>query len=228
MSGNDTPKKPSAITVLSLLDSYNATHTTGSQSIKSCVLNITKARQLQGCKIIDGEDTSAYYSACQVREELLRARAIVTTCTNDSDNDRYSLSLDGLLVGEKTLGSNLTKDEEFVTEESEVITEEDNGPNNKSGLRHRKKGSQTEETSEWTTTTTTTLEDQESTMNNAAAEEEEEMLRSIDPINLFGAFAPPALKEAQKNAKKALSSYIEAANLAAHLLSLINNPEKKV
>lgn len=225
MSGNETPKKPSAITVLSLLDSYNATHTTGSQSIKSCVLNITKARQLQGCKIIDGEDTSAYYSACQVREELLRARAIVTTSTSDSD-DRYSLSLDGLLVGETTLGSNMTKDEEFVTEESEVVTEEDNAPNNKGGLRHRKKGSQTEETSEWTTTTT--MEDQECTTNDAAAEEEEEMLRSMDPINLFGAFAPPSLKEAQKNAKKALSSYIEAANLAAHLLSLINISEKKV
>ena len=46
------------------------------------------------------------------------------------------------------------------------------------------------------------MDEQESTANDAAAEEEEEMLRSTNPINLFGAFAPPALKEAQKMRKR--------------------------
>jgi hypothetical protein len=204
----DSP--PSVINLLSVLDAYFTCHTNGDQSIKSSVFNITKARRLQG-GCIDSDEMSAYYSACQVREELLRARAIVI-CNSSvvEEDDKFTLSLDGELKNSKNHSSVLVEDDEGVAIDR-VLELEHQG-----GLRQRKKKSSSSEPqkdSEWT-------EVQEIQQNEFL---EEEKLKNMDPISLFGGFAPPALKEAQKNAKEALSAYVEAANLAAYILSALNS-----
>jgi hypothetical protein len=211
---NDT-SPPSVVNALSILDAYFTCHSNGNQSIKSAVLNITKARRLQG-GCIDCDEMSAYYSACHVREELLRARAMVA-CKPlvDDEDDRYFLSFDGNLK----ISDNDSP--ELVDEDSCVVEDDVPGLEQQDGLRRRKKGlnnnSEPQKPSEWTAV-------QEQHHNECT---EEEKLRNMDPITLFGGFAPPALKEAQKNAKQALSSYVEAANLAAYLLSLLSAEKKE-
>ncbi len=49
--------------------------------------------------------------------------------------------------------------------------------------------------------------------------DEEEMLIQRDTLNLFAGVRPTDLKSAQKHAKVALASYIEAANRAAQILT---------
>ena len=199
-----------------MLDAYTASHTNGNQSIKSCVLNITKARRLQGA--FDGGNISAY-SAYQVREEL-RARAVVTCdsakgnesksmCGSSSDEDTFQLHLDGMTKQSATSDTKIS--EETSDESISPLVEEDQNE----GLRQRRKGptkDSNETESEWTV--------EEEPIPHTV--DEDEMLRIMDPITLFGGLAPPALKEAQKNARQALSSYIEAANLAVYLLNLIS------
>lgn len=206
---NDT-SPPSVVNVLSILDAYFTCHSNGNQSIKSSMLNITKARRLQG-GCIDCDEMSAYYSACHVRDELLRARAMVA-CKPlvDDEDDRFHLTFDGNLKISENDSPELVDDDSCLVEDD--VPGQD-------GLRRRKKGlsnSEPQKPSEWTAV-------QEQHHNEGT---EEEKLRNMDPITLFGGFAPPALKEAQKNAKQALSSYVEAANLAAYLLNLLS-PEKK-
>jgi hypothetical protein len=212
-SESDSP--PSVINLLSVLDAYFTCHTNGDQCIKSSVFNITKARRLQG-GCIDSDEVSAYYSACQVREELLRARAIVTCDSSvGEEDDKFTLSLDGGLKISKNHSSVFVEDDEGVAVDNVLELEQEHR-----GLRQRKKklssGCEPRKDSEWT-------EVQEIQQNEFL---EEEKLKNMDPISLFGGFAPPALKEAQKNAKEALSSYVEAANLAAYIISVLNSMKK--
>jgi hypothetical protein len=51
--------------------------------------------------------------------------------------------------------------------------------------------------------------------------DEDDRLRNADPATFFGAFPPKDLKEAQKEAKAMLEAYIQAANLAAVIISRI-------
>lgn len=204
---------PSVINLLSVLDAYVTCHTNGDQSIKSSFFNITKARRLQG-GCIDSEEMSAYYSACHVREELLRARAIVACDPNVGEqDDTFTLSLDGGLKMSENHSSVLVDEGEGLALDN-VLDPEQQG-----GLRRRKKelssssSSQPQKDSEWTTV-------QEIQQKECV---EEEKLQNLDPVSLFGGFAPPALKDAQKNAKEALSSYVEAANLAAYIISVLHS-----
>ena len=53
------------------------------------------------------------------------------------------------------------------------------------------------------------------------ADDEERTLRELDPLQLFGGLPPPALRAAQAEARAALASYVEAANLANEILRLV-------
>ena len=53
------------------------------------------------------------------------------------------------------------------------------------------------------------------------ADDEERTLRELDPLHLFGGLPPPALRAAQAEARAALASYVEAANLANEILRLV-------
>ena len=50
---------------------------------------------------------------------------------------------------------------------------------------------------------------------------EEEQLRSADPLTLFGV-PPAALKVAQARSRDAIAFYVEVANLAQEILTIIN------
>ena len=57
---------------------------------------------------------------------------------------------------------------------------------------------------------------------------EDMMLLKRDPIEFLGGWMPPReLKIAQQQSKQALQTYIEAANSAAKLLSILNLVESK-
>jgi hypothetical protein len=52
------------------------------------------------------------------------------------------------------------------------------------------------------------------TVENTAGDlDDEERLRRADPLTLFGAMPPKELRQAQKEAQKALAAYVAAANL---------------
>ncbi len=76
---------------------------------------------------------SAYYSACHVREELLRARAIVACDPNVGEqDDTFTLSLDGGLKMSENHSSVLVDEGEGLALDN-VLDPEQQG-----GLRRRK------------------------------------------------------------------------------------------
>mmetsp|Transcript_28355 Transcript_28355/g.41839 ORF Transcript_28355/g.41839 Transcript_28355/m.41839 type:complete len:118 (-) Transcript_28355:328-681(-) len=79
------------------------------------------------------------------------------------------------------------------------------------GLRQRKNVTkeEEEENSKWTT---------------EIAEDES---KKENPLNLFGGLHPPALKVSQANAKEALKSYVEAANLVSEIMKILNQLESE-
>jgi hypothetical protein len=71
---------------------------------------------------------------------------------------------------------------------------------------------------EWTMVQEETEDDEEGTM----------MLWKRDPIEFLGGWMPPReLKIAQQKSKRALQTYVEAANAAARLLSIVHSLEGK-
>jgi len=201
--------------LLCLLDSYTLSHESGDSGLKSCIWNISVARKLKGGFHLG---TRTAYNAHDVREEL-RARAVlecrdngepslvdddIEDCkdskkSNSNDEDTYAIHLDGLPDRKK--GSEMAPTSHLSKEEEK-------------GLRQRKNKSASEIPNEpWT----------EETYDN----DEFQKVRDMDPIDMFGALPPPALRLAQIKSRESLISYIEAANLAVAILRITGAKDKK-
>lgn len=187
------------VTALCLLEAYNNAHQKGNVDLKSSMWKLNKARRQRG--------NGASISAIDVREDL-RARAVLRESTP-------SLTVEG--------ETNEALDEEDYFELVDAVEEiaeirgqkENNAPTTnagteQAGLRRRNKAGE-EDKKEWT---------QE---NNP---DEDDRLRNANPVDLFGAFPPRDLIAAQKEAKKSLAAYIEAANLAKAILQITNIKQK--
>uniref|UniRef100_A0A7S3V7H9 Vacuolar ATPase assembly protein VMA22 n=1 Tax=Chaetoceros debilis TaxID=122233 RepID=A0A7S3V7H9_9STRA len=181
--------------VLTLLDDYISAHRDASSNLKSTIWNISKARRQKG-----GLGVGFSYSALDIREELradvkLQCRKVSEPeLVEESNHEKKPFVLDfrGVVV--------TNKDEDVVESQNIAICN--------TGLRRRKgKDSEKGEDKKWST--------------DSLDEVEQHKSLNIDPIELFGAFPPKELKLAQKKAKDAMKSYIEAANAAAVILKLI-------
>jgi len=92
------------------------------------------------------------------------------------------------------------------------------------GLRQRKKNDesiQEEGNNKWTEEHNDlwNLEDED--------EEMEKRLQNTDPLHLFGALPPRALRDAQKSAYDSLKKYVDAANIAREILDLLEKTSKE-
>lgn len=200
-ASNDTPR----IDALCLLESYTSSHSAASASAKTALWNLSRARRSRGGFHLGGGGSGGL-SALDVREEL-RAKAVLK-CSDLSQSDGskprevdlFTLYPDGLPA---------------AANDSTDGNKELGAGGEHTGLRQRKnapKGKKVENESVWTEET-------------PELETEEERLKKSDPIDLFGGLPSPALRTAQTEARKALLSYVEAANLAAEILRIVNKEE---
>ena len=181
------------LTAVCLLEAYAQVQDKGNTAFKSAMWNINKARRQSGStSMVDSS-----IAASSVRAEL-RARAVLRQAIPD------------LVEGTDRTQSDSDEDYfELVDAVEELSTIRDGGKeniladkSNEDGLRNRKATSKKQE---WTEET---------------SPDEDDRLRNADPLDLFGALPPRDLRTAQKEARKALAAYIEAANLAAAILSV--------
>jgi len=95
-------------------------------------------------------------------------------------------------------------------------------PDSSSGIRQRKNKTDKGYSSSRTTGTVEMIADH--VIDNG--DDEEERLWHRDPLELFAGVRPSDLKFAQTQAKEALDSYIQAANLAALILGELQNVKR--
>jgi hypothetical protein len=231
----------STTTLLALLHQYNTLHTTASTNFKSTLWNLTKARRGRGYQTSGGGSYgSNEYSVEGVREELEATALLeVRSCRrkepelvdeHDGDNEDNNavknmkgnhdpmdmmdnniimvLHLDGM-VGAKC--SSITANE-IITDENDIIRDTNN---NLDGLRRRRnKGGDINDElkSKWT------QEQQSEEYQNS------DNTFYSDPLQLFGV-PPPALRVAQSHSRDALAYYVEVANLARQIMSIVQGEE---
>ena len=238
--------------LLCLLDSYDVAHGSGRTSQKAAQWKIGTARREKGGFHLGGSSTSI--SALNVREEL-RARAVVQVASSGADDEPslvdegsssskiaekegeetdtvFALHLDGIpKKDEEAVESAVTDDD--ATLSTAISTSHEADATSTTGLRQRKKNASpsgqntrdkedgTNEKSQWT-------EEIPPETNKLTPEElEEEKLRTANPLDLFGGLPPPSLRAAQVQAREALVKYVEAANVAAEIIRLTNEAEKR-
>jgi hypothetical protein len=197
------------VTALAHLQDYATLTEAGHSELKACLWQLTKSRRSKNRGMLSLESP---FCAGQLREEF-HARTLVRNEEEspalveeeeDDDDDKDSKKK------KKSTSSPTTwklvdaldeRNKDKENKENVMKKKSDNG-----GLRQRKNAKQEEdeEDKEWTV-----VEEKNS---------EEELL---DPLELFGGLAPRELKVAQQQAKKALESYIQAANQAAAILALL-------
>lgn len=213
---NTTP----TTTLLTLLHQYSALHSTASTNFKSTLWNITKARRGRGYQSSCGPLGSSEYSVESVREEL-EATALIEVKENDGegeepelvdehDDDKnntagnYSLHFDGV-EGIKRNAAKTDTNIDAKNEECSKINQE--------GLRRRKNkgGNNTDESK-----ATTWIEEEPSTIESQKALQ--------DPLQLFGV-PPPALRVAQSHSRDALAYYVEVANVARQIMTIVQEGE---
>ncbi|KAL7501076.1 hypothetical protein ACHAWT_009147 [Skeletonema menzelii] len=225
MTAADSNNTPTT-TLLTLLHQYSALHNTASTNFKSTLWNITKARRGRGYQSSCGPLGTSEYSVESVREEL-EATALIEVKKSDgkeepelmdehddvNDNNyvtdnlevNYLLHFDGN-EGIKREAAKKALNNDANNEECS------NSNSNQEGLRRRKNkgGSNTDE-------------------SNAAAWIEEEptiesQKASPDPLQLFGV-PPPALRVAQSHSRDALAYYVEVANVARKIMTIVQEGE---
>lgn len=245
-STTTTTNTTQTIKLLTLLQHYEALHTTANDNLKSSIFNITKAR-----KFGSSGGLQQQYSPDDVREEL-RACALVEL-QDDKVNgnvdiepnlvheDIQSSSDDG---GVKISGGVSKGGKKFVlhldgmraiakkqtdTTDCQQLDDKTVGADNieSDGLRRRRKGktedtkSSSEDRSNKATSDVNKWTIEDETPNNTSNNDEEQSLQSADPINLFGV-PPPALKVAQTKSRYAIAYYVEVANLAREIMNITN------
>ena len=187
------------LTAVCLLQAYADVHKKGNADLKCAIWSLNKARRQRG----NGQSISGL----DVREEL-RARAVLRESTPGLAVEGAKDTRDGE-EGDHFELVDAVEEVAAIRKEnmSSSKTNADGG-----GLRNRNKADVNDEKKTWT-------EEQ--------SPDEEDLLRSANPVDLFGAFPPRDLIAAQKNAKKALAAYIEAANLTVAILEATRSNQKK-
>mmetsp|Transcript_8369 Transcript_8369/g.10073 ORF Transcript_8369/g.10073 Transcript_8369/m.10073 type:complete len:216 (-) Transcript_8369:23-670(-) len=199
--------------VLCILDAYASAHDKGNAELKSSFWNLNKARRQKGrnCSI----------SALDVREDLL-AQTILSEPTpglQDEDNggggDGHD-AMDGIKTQYEEDTFTLQNAAKVIQESRSIAASNTTATTASTGLRQRKASSKVvdEDESEWTQINHTDVDD-------------DEPLRDSDPINLFGGLVPRDLRASQTQAKEAMASYVEAANLAVAILQATQKVETK-
>jgi len=220
----------STTALLTLLHQYNTLHTTASANFKSTLWNITKARRGRGYQTSGGGSYgSNEYSVEGVREEL-EATALIEVKSSREEpelvdehdavkklkgyyytsdmNNNMVLHLDGM---EGAKRSNIAAN--VITDENDIIQD----TNNQEGLRRRrnKGGDNNDESkSKWT-------QEQQS----QECQNNDDKSFHSDPLQLFGV-PPPALRVAQSHSRDALVYYVEVANLARQIMSIVQEEEE--
>lgn len=250
-SGTATASATPTLDLLCLLDSYDVAHGSGRTSQKAAQWKIGTARREKGGFHLGGSSTSI--SALNVREEL-RARAVVQVASSGADEPSlvdegsspsslkiaekegeetdalFSLHLDGIPKKDVEAVKSAAADDD-ATLSAAINSHAD--ATGATGLRQRKKNvppsgqnardkeDGNDEKSKWT-------EEIPSQGNKLTPEElEEEKLRTANPLDLFGGLPPPSLRAAQVKAREALVKYVEAANVAAEVIRLTNEADKR-
>ena len=238
------------LTALGHLQDYADSSEKAGDELKSCMWQLTKSRRNVRSGIL-GIDSTTAYTAELLREEL-RAQIRVIDCNSNDENDEIDLvnedassSSPTTLADKDRFGSSSTasaatfpprwklcnvlsemkKSKEPLSSKSRDSNAAD--PTESTGIRQRKNNDKTEAVAEldsipsesWTLI-------QEEDLNNNDEEDENEKILQTDPLKLFGGyFTARELKVAQRKAQQALDGYIQAANEAAKLLTLLR--EKK-
>uniref|UniRef100_A0A6U3SC60 Vacuolar ATPase assembly protein VMA22 n=1 Tax=Ditylum brightwellii TaxID=49249 RepID=A0A6U3SC60_9STRA len=212
MSSSPSP----LLDTLCLLGAYKESQSKANDQLKTALFDLTKARRQSGGLV----GASRVYSAADLREDLcalavLQCKssveeppALVEDDTKSdekvesNDGDMFRLYLDGIPKQSSSSRSPLDNVISKVVNENAGET---------TGLRQRKNVTkeEEEENSKWTT---------------EIAEDES---KKENPLNLFGGLHPPALKVSQANAKEALKSYVEAANLVSEIMKILNQLESE-
>ena len=211
---------------LGYLQNYADASEKAQGELKSCMWQLTKSRRNVRSGII-GVDSTTAYTAELLREELRAQMRVVELGPEidlvdedaspeekdkqDSKGKAPQWKLQDVLAEMETPSS---PQEEAAASEIESTSD--------TGMRHRKKtGAAASSDTKPSSSSWTMIEEEDYNL-----EEDEKILRT-DPVKLFGGYFPALeLKVAQKNARKALNGYIEAANEAAKLLELLQEFEK--
>mmetsp|Transcript_18410 Transcript_18410/g.31157 ORF Transcript_18410/g.31157 Transcript_18410/m.31157 type:complete len:237 (-) Transcript_18410:101-811(-) len=228
---NTTP----TTTLLTLLHQYSTLHSTASTNFKSTLWNITKARRGRGYQTSGGPLGSSDYSVENVREEL-DATALIEVVVRLSDgvepdlvdehddgnnavNNKLkgnysSLDMNTMVLhfdGVEGIKRKSVKAAANINATTSATTIEESSNNNQEGLRRRKnKGNNNNDESN-----TTWTEEQTPVESQKALS---------DPLQLFGV-PPPALRVAQSHSRDALAYYVEVANLARQIMTIVQEEE---
>jgi hypothetical protein len=225
------------ITVLGYLQDYADVSEQSHQELKSSFWHLTKSRRNVSSGIL-GVDSTTAFTAEMLREEL-RARIRLF---DENDN-----KIEGDLVEEEdSVPPPVMKDDlkssshnsppkwnlydvlekgrkDFTSEPSSMSSvrdadDDDDDPTLTTGLRQRK--TTKEGNNEATTSSWTIVREEDLDSNSDDDDDDEKMLIRKDPIEFFYGHNRE-LKIAQRNAQNALAGYIQAANQAAALLTLL-------
>mmetsp|Transcript_14152 Transcript_14152/g.29107 ORF Transcript_14152/g.29107 Transcript_14152/m.29107 type:complete len:237 (-) Transcript_14152:107-817(-) len=222
-SSANQPASTPRLDSISLLGAYASRHEAASSELRGFLFELSRARRSTGGFHLGSGGGTGGISALDVREEL-RAKAVLET---NLVGDIFTLFPDGRPVKNEAGGDREGGETEVgkPTDSNAVESEKnkrDSAVVASVGLRRRRNagGGGTDEAaappkSSWTEEApilSPTEDDDE--------EEEEKRLRRADPIDLFGGLPPPALRSAQRKARKALMLYVEAACLAAEIMKL--------
>mmetsp|Transcript_2679 Transcript_2679/g.5769 ORF Transcript_2679/g.5769 Transcript_2679/m.5769 type:complete len:238 (-) Transcript_2679:154-867(-) len=231
-NNNTTP----TTTLLTLLHQYSTLHSTASTNFKSTLWNITKARRGRGYQTSGGPLGSSEYSVENVREELEATAlievvvrlsdgvepALVDELEDDSNNavnnklkgNYSSLDMNTMVLhfdGVEGIKRKSVKAAANINVTTSATTIEERSNNNQEGLRRRKnKGNNNNDESK-----TTWSEEQPPVESQKALS---------DPLQLFGV-PPPALRVAQSHSRDALAYYVEVANLARQIMTIVQEEE---
>mmetsp|Transcript_12139 Transcript_12139/g.16951 ORF Transcript_12139/g.16951 Transcript_12139/m.16951 type:complete len:212 (-) Transcript_12139:71-706(-) len=195
--------------VLCLLDAYVSAHDKGNAELKSSFWNLHKARRQKG--------RSCSISALDVREDLV-AQTILSEPTpglQEEDNGGGGVAMDDIKTEHEEDTFTLQNAAKVIQESCTPAASNTTATTTSTGLRQRKASSKVddEDKSEWTQ------------INHQDADEK--TLRDTDPINLFAGLVPRDLRASQTQAKEAMASYVEAANLAVAILQATQKGETK-
>ncbi|MGK3745265.1 MAG: hypothetical protein ACI90V_012126 [Bacillariaceae sp.] len=230
------------ITVLGYLQDYADVSEQSHAELKSSFWHLTKSRRNVSSGIL-GVDSTTAFTAEMLREEL-RARIRLVDGNNNDNKTEGDLVDEDDSVPPSVIKDDISKinsppkwklydvlekgKKNLTSEPSSMSSvrdadnnDDDDDPTLTTGLRQRKskEGNNEGTTSSWT------IVREEDLDSNSDDDDDEKMLLRKDPIEFFYGHNRE-LKVAQRNAQNALAGYIQAANQAAALLTLLRETKE--
>ena len=184
----------SRVTALVHLQEYVTQTESGHADLKSCLWQLTKSRRNKNRGMLSLESS---FRAGEVREEFEALTLLGETEAPDLIAEEEIIESSSSSPGSWKL---LDVAEERMKDKEK---KENIATKKAEGLRQRKN--------------TKKQKEKESKTVKETHDKEEH----LDPLELFGGFAPRELKLAQQKAKKALESYVQAANEAIAILEIL-------